>query len=356
MSQIPVRHIYLESTSRLQHYNNDQFTRSYNASVVREALTAKYGQRYVSYREAWARSEKYEVLPFPINFAFDIINACNLACPMCLRSEKLIEAYQELKLSKQRLTLEQMTSVLDEGHQHGLPSVNIGMGGECTLHPDLLKFCAMVMEREVMEFRLITNGLRLTRDIAEALVELQVHILSVSVDAFSPEVYSKVRGEPEQYEGLLENITSFLEVRKKRRSVFPLLRVSFTPQPDNVHETRDFVSHWVKKADLVDIQTYHEFGATHFSYDFECTEPFRRLAFWASGKIGPCCGFPGIEYEVGTLGSKPLGEVWWDEPIARIRRMLIDKSYSMMCLKCQGSRTDYLEDRAANPLDYLEDA
>ena len=111
-------------------YNNDVYTRSYNADVIRTALIQRYGRRYLDYREAWAKSEKFELLPFPINLVFDLINVCNLKCPMCLRSEDLIKDYPELLDSKEKLSLEQVVAALDEGYQYGLPSVNIGGSGE----------------------------------------------------------------------------------------------------------------------------------------------------------------------------------------------------------------------------------
>lgn len=324
-------------------YSHDVHTRSHNADRIRTALSKRYGQRYAQYREEWARSERFELLPFPINLVFDLVNVCNLKCPMCLRSEELIKDYPELQLTREKLSLEQITGALSEGYEHGLPSVNIGGSGECTLHPDFLKICQEVIKRDVMELRIISNGLRLTPEVSEALVDMQVQILSVSIDAFSPETYEKVRGAGSLYEPLMENIRTFLEIRKARHSTFPLLRVSFVPQPDNKHETRGFVAYWSKVADMVDVQVYHAFGATHFSHDFDCSEPFRRLNVWASGKVGPCCGFPGIVYDVGTLGKKSLAEIWQDEPIKKIRDRLLKKSYDLPCLKCQGTRTPYTD-------------
>jgi wyosine [tRNA(Phe)-imidazoG37] synthetase (radical SAM superfamily) len=324
-------------------YQLDPYTRSYNADVVRAALTARYGQRYLDYRAQWARSERFELLPFPINLVFDLINVCNLKCPMCLRSEDLIRDYPELALSREKLTVDDVIAALDEGAGHGLPSVNIGGSGECTLHPDFLTFCEAVMRRDVMELRIITNGLRLTPTIIDGLIDLQVHMLSVSIDAFSPVTYGKVRGKPDQYEGLVANVMRFLEIRRRRGARFPLLRVSFVPQPDNTHETRDFVEHWKGVADMVDVQVYQAFGATHFSHDFECSEPFRRLNVWASKKVGPCCGFPGIVYDVGTLGRQSLMEIWTGAPITKIREALLKRTYDLPCLRCQGTRTVFDE-------------
>ena len=322
-------------------YQLDPYTQTYNANIVRDTLSRRYGQRYLDYREQWDRSERFEVMPFPLNLVFDLINVCNLKCPMCLRSEDLIVDYPELKLSKEKLTVDEVVMALDEGAEHGLPSVNIGGSGECTLHPDFLEFCRATMDRNVMELRIISNGIRLTPEISEGLIDMQATMMSVSIDAFSAETYGKVRGKPAQYEQVLENIRTFLELRRRRHSVFPLLRVTFVPQPANKHETAAYVDHWRTVADMVDVQVHQAYGAKSFSGDFECSDPFRRLNIWASKKVGPCCGFPGIDYDMGTFGKETLMAIWNGEPMRQIRREMLDRTYRAPCLRCQGSRTRY---------------
>ncbi len=334
--------IEVPTTEVGQHgYHSDPFTQSFNSDVIWNALHTRYGQRYLDYRAEWARSEKFQLLDFPANLVFDLINVCNLRCPMCLRSEDLIDEYPELKLSKEKLTLDDMRLALDEGYDHGLPSVNFGGSGECTLHPNFIEISRMVMERDVMELRIITNGLRLTREVAEALIDMQAHVVSVSIDAFSPETYGKVRGKPQQYELLMQNVMGLLALRRQRRSVFPLLRVSFVRQPENKHESTAFVEHWKGLADMVEVQVHHDYRTKEFSTDFECSVPFRRLNIWATKKVGPCCGFPGIAYDVGTLGKQTLKEIWNGVPINTLRRELLTHDYGAPCLRCQGSRTPY---------------
>jgi len=322
-------------------YQLDPYTQTYNTDVVREALTRRYGQRYLDYRERWARSERFEVMPFPINLVFDLINVCNLKCPMCLRSEDLIDEYPELKASKVKLSVPEVVAALDEGREHGLPSVNIGGSGECTLHPDFLEFCRAAMERDVMELRIISNGIRLTPAIAQGLIDMQATMLSISIDAFSAETYGKVRGKPDQYAEVLANIETFLDLRGRAGSRFPLLRVTFVPQPGNHHERKAYVDHWTQRADMVDVQVFSAYGAKQWTNDFECSDPFRRLNVWASKKVGPCCGFPGIDYDMGTLGPQTLMEIWNGEPMRQIRRELLTKTYRQPCLRCQGTRTRY---------------
>jgi radical SAM protein with 4Fe4S-binding SPASM domain len=320
-------------------YSGDIYTDSFGAGIVAEKLQARYGQRYTDYRQTWARAEALELQDFPVNLVFDLIDGCNLACPQCLRSVDLIGEYEGFLNTRKKLAFEEIVRALDEGYDHNLPSVNIGGSGECTLHPDFIKICGAVMERDIMELRLVTNGLRLTEEINDALIDQQVHMLSVSIDAFSPETFGVTRGKSHRYQSVVDNTLALLESRNKARSIFPLVRVSFVNQPANRHELDDFVEFWSKRADMVDVQGFMDFRATEFSTDFDCNEPWRRLNIWADGHVGPCCGFPGIQYDIGQFREETLHEIWHGPKMKAIRKMLSDKAFEKPCLQCLGGRS-----------------
>ncbi len=273
-------------------YSNDIYTQSYGAELISQRLTERYGQKYLDYRAAWSRTEKFELPDFPLNLSLDLVDKCNLACPQCLRSVDLVKDYKGYLNTNEILTTESVIRAFDECYDHGMPSLNIGGSGEPTMHSDIAKICKAAMDRDILELRLITNGLRLDEPLSEALIDMQAHVLSVSIDAISAETFGKVRGKEHRYEQVVENILRFLEIRKRRNSIFPLLRVTFVSQPDNRHEKEGFIEFWSDHADMIDVQSFHDFRATEFNREFDCTEPFRRLIIWAKGHVGPCCGFP----------------------------------------------------------------
>jgi len=171
--------------------------------------------------------------------------------------------------------------MLDEGAANGLPSVNIGGSGEATLHPEFLNICKAVMDRNVMELRVLSNGLKLDQDIAEAMIDMQLHMFSISIDGFSVQSYGKTRGKSIHNERCVENARKFGEYKKKVGSVWPLFRVSFVKQEANAHEASEFLEYWSRYSDMVDIQTFHDFRSKDYSLEFDCSEPYRRLNVWA---------------------------------------------------------------------------
>lgn len=317
---------------------NDKFTTSIGISKIVAMLEERHGERYSLYRQAWENASRGILPDFPLNLIFDLIDSCNLKCPQCLRSPDLLDDYKGYIGTQGVLTLDDISRVLDECAEKGLASVNIGGGGECLLHPDFTTIVAKIMAIDPCELRIISNGLRLNRDVAECLIDQQAHMISVSIDAHSSETFEKVRGKASYYPQIVENVLNFVQLRKRRASAWPLLRVSFVKQPDNLYEEKDFVAFWQQHVDLIDVQAYHDFRSTNYSRNFECNEPFKRLTLWSHGGAGPCCGFPGVVYKVGDFRKQSLHEIWHGAPIREIRRQMLDADYQQPCLQCQGTR------------------
>ena len=322
-------------------YSNE-FTRSVGSDLIYDTLYEKHGDRYVEYRKNWKKASDGLLLDYPLNIVLDLMNSCNLNCPQCLRAEDYIEEYGEFLKRKGIFDLENIRVLMNESQKFNLPSVNIGGGGEPMLHPKFIDICKTVLDHDVMELRVVSNGTLFTKEIAESLVDIQLPILSISLDANSPEVYKKSRGKPEMFEVVVNNIEEFLKIRNDRKSIFPLLRVTFCAQPVNVHEKNDFLNRWSGKADMVDIQGHCSWSSEGATTDFHCPEPWQRIMFYAEGTVAPCCGFTGLEYEIGRLEEqKTIHDIWHGEKMNDIREMIITKEYKEPCLRCVGSLKNY---------------
>ena len=321
-------------------YCRDPFLTSYGGNLITQRLTERYGRKYTDYRAFWDRADNYEAPDFPLNLELDLISACNLKCRQCLRADDLVGDYKEYLINKKKLSLDQVVTVMDECRANGLPSVNIGGSGEPMLHPQFLEICAAIMERDVMELRIISNGTCLSEDVAKTLIDLQAHMLSVSIDAQTEETYHNIRGRREMFDKVVENVKRFLRLREEAKSVFPLLRVTFVRQPLNDFETEAFIAYWHGLADLVDIQVYCDYRSTDYRTDFSCTQPWKRLIVYPDLEVGPCCGFPGIGIRVGDLKSDNLLSIWNGSKLASFRELVKNRRYPLECLKCQGTRID----------------
>ena len=66
------------------------------------------------------------------------------------------------------------------------------------------------------EFRIITNGILLKKDISNALIDLNVDIISVSIDATTPEIFKITRGKAHRFEDVVKNTINFSKIKKRQ--------------------------------------------------------------------------------------------------------------------------------------------
>jgi uncharacterized radical SAM superfamily Fe-S cluster-containing enzyme len=102
----------------------------------------------------------------------EVNTACNLDCPVCFADS----GHQPDGFS---LTRDQVESGLDAFvAAEGEPEVVMFSGGEPSIHPEILEFCAMARGKGVRSVVLNTNGIRLAHDpgFARALAALDVGI------------------------------------------------------------------------------------------------------------------------------------------------------------------------------------
>ncbi len=119
----------------------------------------------------------------------EVNTACNLDCPVCFADS----GHQPDGFS---LTLDQVEAGLDAFvAAEGEPEVLMFSGGEPSIHPQILEFCALARDKGVRTVVLNTNGIRLAHDrrFAPALAELGVKIY-LQFDGLDAATHLAMRG------------------------------------------------------------------------------------------------------------------------------------------------------------------
>ncbi|MFP3899734.1 MAG: radical SAM protein [Acidimicrobiia bacterium] len=119
----------------------------------------------------------------------EVNTACNLDCPVCFADS----GHQPDGFS---LTAEQVEAGLDAFvAAEGEPEVVMFSGGEPSIHPRILEFCALARDKGVRTVVLNTNGIRLARDpgFAPALAELGVKVY-LQFDGIDEATHLALRG------------------------------------------------------------------------------------------------------------------------------------------------------------------
>ncbi len=192
---------------------------------------------------------------FPSQVIVDITEVCNLACIHC--------PHPEFKLSPQYsasyLDPALNTKLVAEVHEHGrglTQYIRYTSEGEPLIHPQGYEMIEEAVKDSGTYVTLTTNGTIMNEKRTRRLLDAGVHMIDISIDAFSEEVYARVRVNG--------------DLRVTRENVLRLLRwtreagggtkvvVSFVEQPQNAHEAGSFKAFWEDNgADYVVLRRLH---------------------------------------------------------------------------------------------------
>jgi radical SAM protein with 4Fe4S-binding SPASM domain len=312
---------------------NAGFCTRYSKDNLDEILAEYLGPRYTEYRKAWYRATPAHIPGFPIHIDLELVDLCNQNCIFCARNKTTHPDLPYQLNTGAVLSDKHLENIFREAKYRGLYSVNFGFS-EPLLHKDIFTIVRKFHEEGVIDSRMITNGLLLDRYIDDVFESGLVN-LYISLDADSEETYMKIRGKG--FHRVVGNVLALIEEKKRRKSMFPVLRVSFVEHDLNAHEVNNFKDFWGNKIDLIDIQFYQDFNKTKSSRNkkrWTCIDPFRRLSVTANGDILPCCTFYGKQLSVGNLEEVTLESAWKSDAMLRVRHNLL-KDREPICLACQ---------------------
>lgn len=171
--------------------------------------------------------------PWPRCVQLELLNICNLRCPLC----------QINRLRDARPTFFPLEGVrrLVEGIE-GVPELFTLYGriGEPLLHPDIVAIVHCVHTISDTRSRISTNGMRLTGRLMEELVESPLTELIVALDGATPESYAQYRRGGD-FHALCRNIEQVVARRDQVGRQRPKITTQLIPMKHNEHEIDGFI-------------------------------------------------------------------------------------------------------------------
>lgn len=192
---------------------------------------------------------------FPSQVIVDATEVCNLECIHCPHPQFKKSEHYDGRFLEPGLNTKLVDEVREGGAGH-TEYIRYTSEGEPLIHPKIFELLGYAVSNSGTTVSLTTNGTLLDERRVEQLLEVGVHVVDISIDAFTPETYAAVRvkGDLNVTAANVERLLRRSEAGGRRTKVV----VSYVEQPQNQHETEDFERYWRDQgADYVVVRRLH---------------------------------------------------------------------------------------------------
>ena len=284
---------------------------------------------------------------FPSQLLVDATEICNMACVHCPHPTfKKSEHYDGRSLSPE-LNAKLVDEVRD--HSKGLTSyIRYASNGEPLTHANIYEMLEYAKRHSGVLVTLTTNGKLMIESRIERLLAAGVDVIDISLDAFTPEVYAKVRVGGNLLVTRANVLKLIARIREQRAPTKVV--VSFVEQPANRHETEAFDDFWKKSgADYVVVRRLHSCSGAKTELAVErrseneaagarraCLYPWERIVLNARGDLAFCPSDWVHGSVVADYRTTTIKEVWQGDFYRRLREAHLGNDYSChgFCGQC----------------------
>jgi len=300
------------------------------------------------------RKKLADIIPLKTPFTFLLApsHVCNLRCFYCSQAkdrEDLIKDGFRFKLMDYDVFLKfakQLKRFPDR-----LKLVFVSGMGEPLMHKRLPDMIARLRNLDVAErLEIFTNGLLLTKETSEALVDSGLTRIRVSLQGLTSKKYKEISSADISFEDLRHNLAYFFKVRKQCKLYVKVIDVALEPgEEDKFYDMfRDvsdemfierFVPYQLTMGDYDNAAgvTTTVYGDKILSADV-CPEPFFNWQIDVDGNIYPCCplGLP-KSFSVSNVNHSTIFDMWNGEKARQLRLQLLGKQRSAhyVCGSCR---------------------
>ncbi len=281
---------------------------------------------------------------FPSQIVVDTTEVCNLACIHCphekfKRSTAYGGNYLDPELNKK---------IVDEVAEYGkglCQYLRYSGDGEPLLHKSIFEMLKYAVDNSGTTVTLTINGTLLSESKVEELLATGVHIVYISIDAFLPETYAKIRVNGD-LNVTRANVLNLINQSKKNGRNTKVV-VSYIEQDANKSETKDFESFWkAQGADYVVIRYLHS-NAGIIDEQAEkmrseqqgisrrpCLYPWERIVLTPKGFLSFCpAGWMG-DAVVSDYRTSTVHEIWKSQIYEAIRQAHLNNDFSVSAKLC----------------------
>lgn len=276
----------------------------------------------------------------PKRIAVELTSRCNLNCPFCLVGQQNdLESTAHSKLPRAFGDIDEglMNKIIKDAADFGMEEILLTFQGEPLLHKRAVEFVKRT-KAAGLNTCIFTNGLLLTPEYSEQLIDAGLDRILFSVDGATQDVY-KINRVGGKFEKVYQNMKEMRELVKKKKSKL-IMEWQFIALKNNEHEI-PLAEKMAKAIDVrLVIKTFAEsvpdMAATNKKYKRDlqvkpCTDPYKQMFVYWDGRMVPCCyDLSGKEVQ-GNVKDQTIKEIWEGENFTKFKKMLKDVETNPSC-------------------------
>ena len=270
-------------------------------------------------------------IPFPTRFAVELCADCNLQCSMC--------HHPQMRRPKGVMPFALWQKCADEvARVAPRTEVWFSFCGEPLLQPELLlKMIAYGRSVGLQSISVNTNGMHLTEDLDQPLLESGITRIVFGVDGFSPEVFEKIRVGAKR-DVVYGNIERLLRARDARGADLEIM-VQFIEMDENEHELMEYERFWLARGATLKVRNKLSWGGK-FDTPLGVSEDDRIPCPWAmtmmhvfwDGRVPRCPGDTEGEESAGNAWHESLAALWGH--LGSYRRLHMQHEFAELPERC----------------------
>jgi sulfatase maturation enzyme AslB (radical SAM superfamily) len=283
---------------------------------------------------------------FPSQVIVDSTEICNLSCIHCAHQIFRKSKYFSGRSLSPDLNVKLVNEVKEYG-QNITRYIRYSSSGEPLIDPHIYEMVDYAVRNSGVIVALTTNGTLMTEGRIERLLDTRVNVIDISIDAFRPETYAKIRvnGNLSVTRG---NVLLLIKKVKQHRAHTKVV-VSYIEQPKNIQETNDFKIFWeANGADYVVIRRIHSNSGAIVEIANSmrnknrkkvrrpCLYPWERIVLNPRGYLSFCPadwthGSTIVDYRTATVRDIWQGEFYQKLRKAHLNNSFIDHDFCGQC-------------------------
>lgn len=283
---------------------------------------------------------------FPSQIIVDATEVCNLACIHCPHPEFKKSSHYAARYLAPDLHHKMVDEVREFGRGR-TQYIRYTSNGEPMVHPHIYDMLDYAVTHSGVFVTLTTNGTILNRKRIAKLLASGLHMVDVSIDAFTNNTYAAVRVNGD-LEVTRANVLQLLNIKRETNSACRIV-VSFVEQSQNAHESDDFERYWKDQGvDRVVIRRLHSAAGGVISIAdnmrseqasaprYPCLYPWERIMLNPQGQLAFCPqdwthGSAMADYRITTIR-----DLWQSETYRHLREAHLTNNFCdhRFCAQC----------------------